>query len=65
MTVISGSKFYRDELDAIERAKYRTECWLEHSVFLERICAPEDNVSFIPLGIPTPIPGVFESPRLC
>ncbi|KAL4066709.1 hypothetical protein J3A83DRAFT_4259044 [Scleroderma citrinum] len=54
--LISGSKLYRDETDSIERAKYRTECWLEHSVFLERICAPEDNVSFTPLGIPTPIP---------
>ena len=56
----SGSKLYRDEPDLNERTKYRTECWLEHSVFLERICAPEDNVSFTPLGIPTPIPGVFK-----
>jgi len=55
----SGSKLYRDEPDPTERTKYRTECWLEHSVFLERICAPEGNVSFTPLGIPTPIPGAF------
>ncbi|KAI6025731.1 hypothetical protein F5J12DRAFT_810070 [Pisolithus orientalis] len=56
--LISGSKLYRDEPDEVERTKYRTECWLEHSVFFERICAPEDNVSFTPLAISTPIPGV-------
>ncbi|KAI6039915.1 hypothetical protein EDC04DRAFT_3003286 [Pisolithus marmoratus] len=56
--LISGSKLYRDEPDEVERTKYRTECWLEHSVFFERICAIEENVSFTPLAIPTPIPGV-------
>ncbi|KAG6333030.1 hypothetical protein ID866_6054 [Astraeus odoratus] len=54
--LISGSKLYQDEPDEFERAKYRTECWLEHSVFLERICTPEENVSFTPLDIPVPIP---------
>ncbi|KAI6143841.1 hypothetical protein EDD17DRAFT_1421986, partial [Pisolithus thermaeus] len=55
--LISGSKLYRDEPDEVERTKYRTECWLEHSVFFERICTPEENISFTPLAIPTPIPG--------
>ncbi|KAH7928309.1 hypothetical protein BV22DRAFT_1083119 [Leucogyrophana mollusca] len=55
--LISGSKLYRDEPDEYERAKYRTECWLEHSVFLERICLPDENVSFTPLKINIPIPG--------
>lgn len=55
--LISGSKLYRDEPDEVERKKYRTECWLEHSVFFERICTPEENISFTPLAISIPIPG--------
>ena len=53
----SGSKLYHDEFDDYARTKYRTECWLEHSVFHERICEPEENVSFTPLRITTPVPG--------
>lgn len=53
----SGSKLYRDEFDDHARTKYRTECWLEHSVFHERICEPDENVSFTPLKITTPVPG--------
>ncbi|KAF9223241.1 hypothetical protein BS17DRAFT_833222 [Gyrodon lividus] len=55
--LISGGKLYRDEPDAYERSKYRTECWLEHSVFNERICEPDENVSFTPLEMLTPISG--------
>ncbi|KAI9566951.1 hypothetical protein HD554DRAFT_2114150, partial [Boletus coccyginus] len=54
--LISGSKLYHDEFDDYVRAKYRTECWLEHSVFHERICEPDENVSFTPLRIATPVP---------
>ncbi|KAH7884859.1 hypothetical protein F5I97DRAFT_1892879 [Phlebopus sp. FC_14] len=54
--LVSGSKLYHEEPDGLERSKYRTECWLEHSVFLERICEPSENVSFCPLRISTPIP---------
>ncbi|KIJ62945.1 hypothetical protein HYDPIDRAFT_93593 [Hydnomerulius pinastri MD-312] len=54
--LISGSKLYRDEPGEYERSKYRTECWLEHSVFLERICEPNENISFTPLKISTPLP---------
>lgn len=53
----SGSKLYRDEFDDYARTKYRTECWLEHSVFHERICKSDENVSFTPLKITTPVPG--------
>lgn len=53
----SGSKLYRDEFDDYARTKYRTECWLEHSVFHERICEPDENVSFTPLRITMPVPG--------
>ncbi|KAH7906812.1 hypothetical protein BJ138DRAFT_1071221 [Hygrophoropsis aurantiaca] len=55
--LISGSKLYKAELDESLRAKYRTECWLEHSVFLERICDPTENVAFVPLGIQLPVLG--------
>ncbi|KIK82227.1 hypothetical protein PAXRUDRAFT_832338 [Paxillus rubicundulus Ve08.2h10] len=55
--LISGSKLYRDEPDEYERSKYRTECWLEHSVFNERICQPDENVSFTPFTTSMPIPG--------
>ncbi|EGN99365.1 hypothetical protein SERLA73DRAFT_90716 [Serpula lacrymans var. lacrymans S7.3] len=54
--LISGSKLYQREADEQERSKYRTECWLEHSVFKEYICPPEENVSFTPLKVATPIP---------
>ncbi|KAG9311103.1 hypothetical protein JVU11DRAFT_9012 [Chiua virens] len=54
--LISGSKLYRDEFDDQARTKYRTECWLEHSVFHERICEPNENVSFTPLTISMPVP---------
>ncbi|OAX41931.1 hypothetical protein K503DRAFT_734711 [Rhizopogon vinicolor AM-OR11-026] len=54
--LISGSKLYQNESDEMLRAKYRTECWLEHSVFQERICEPHENISFTPLIIPCPIP---------
>lgn len=54
--LISGSKLYQNEPDETLRAKYRTECWLEHSVFQERICGPHENISFRPLSLPCPIP---------
>ncbi|KAF8442094.1 hypothetical protein L210DRAFT_3535754 [Boletus edulis BED1] len=54
--LISGTKLYHDEFDDNVRTKYRTECWLEHSVFHERICEPDENVSFTPLKIATPVP---------
>ena len=60
----SGSKLFRDEFDDHARSKYRTECWLEHSVFHERICEPNENVSFTPLTIATPVPGTFDSTAL-
>ncbi|GJE85651.1 BRCT domain-containing protein [Phanerochaete sordida] len=55
--LVSGSKLYREEHDPVERAKYRTECWLERCLFEERICPPEDHVSFTPIPVPIPIDG--------
>jgi hypothetical protein len=53
----SGSKFYRDEEDQAARAKYRTECWLEQCMFDERLCSPDEQVTFLPLVVQTPVPG--------
>ncbi|KZP22630.1 hypothetical protein FIBSPDRAFT_787042 [Athelia psychrophila] len=55
--LVSGSKLYLDEPDSAERAKYRTECWLERCVFEERICAADEHVVFTPLTIQTPVAG--------
>jgi DNA replication regulator DPB11 len=55
----SGSKFYRDKEDQAVRAKYRTECWLEQCMFDERLCSPDEQVTFLPLVVQTPAPGKF------
>ncbi|KAK0488818.1 hypothetical protein IW261DRAFT_1414294 [Armillaria novae-zelandiae] len=54
--LVSGSKFFRSEMDQEQRMKYRTECWLERSIFEEKHCDPEAHVSFTPLGIKVPLP---------
>ncbi|KAG6900650.1 hypothetical protein C0993_006754 [Termitomyces sp. T159_Od127] len=56
--LVSGSKLYMQEADETLRGKYRTECWLERCVFQERVCPPEDHITFCPLSIPVPVPGV-------
>ncbi|KAG6853350.1 hypothetical protein C0991_005081, partial [Blastosporella zonata] len=53
--LVSGSKLYMKEADETLRGKYRTECWLERCVFQERVCPPEDHVTFLPLSIPVPV----------
>ncbi|TCD70891.1 hypothetical protein EIP91_001199 [Steccherinum ochraceum] len=55
--LVSGSKLFREEADDTLRGKYRTECWLERCMYEERICAPEEHIAFVPLGIETPVPG--------
>ncbi|KAI0327027.1 hypothetical protein GY45DRAFT_1257833 [Cubamyces sp. BRFM 1775] len=55
--LVSGSAIFRQEGDETERAKYRTECWLERCIFEERICAPEEHIAFVPLAVEAPIPG--------
>ncbi|KAF9262954.1 hypothetical protein L218DRAFT_372662 [Marasmius fiardii PR-910] len=37
--------------------RFRTECWLERCIFEERICEPNQHVSFTPIGIPCPVDG--------
>ncbi|EPQ54267.1 hypothetical protein GLOTRDRAFT_78211 [Gloeophyllum trabeum ATCC 11539] len=55
--LISGSNFYKQETDTVERAKYRTECWLERCIYEERVCAPDEKVVFTPLKIDIPVVG--------
>ncbi|EPS93530.1 hypothetical protein FOMPIDRAFT_101949 [Fomitopsis schrenkii] len=55
--LVSGGNFYRQEADEDERRKYRTECWLERCIYDERICPPDEHVSFLPLSIPIPVDG--------
>ncbi|KAJ3511371.1 hypothetical protein NLJ89_g4136 [Agrocybe chaxingu] len=55
--IVSGSKLYREEEDESLRGKYRTECWLEHCIYDERVCTPDENVAFMPLSIPIPVAG--------
>ena len=54
----SGGVFWREEGDEHERAKYRTECWVEQCIFEERICAPNEHITFTPLKVNTPVEGV-------
>ncbi|KAH9902436.1 hypothetical protein C8Q73DRAFT_3906 [Cubamyces lactineus] len=55
--LVSGSAIFRQEGDATERAKYRTECWLERCIFEERICSPAEHIAFVPLAVEAPISG--------
>ncbi|CAE7095528.1 unnamed protein product [Rhizoctonia solani] len=37
--------------------KFRTDCWVEHCIFEDRLCSPEENVTYAPLNIELPISG--------
>ncbi|KAF7313345.1 hypothetical protein HMN09_00490100 [Mycena chlorophos] len=50
-----GSNLYQRETSEL-RPRYRTECWLEQCLALERICAPDDHFTFLPLSIALPVP---------
>ncbi|KAF4571183.1 hypothetical protein EYR36_008512 [Pleurotus pulmonarius] len=56
--LVSGSKYYHDEISRTERQKYRTECWLERCMFEERIVSPSENITFAPLELQQSITGV-------
>ncbi|TBU46920.1 PITH domain-containing protein [Dichomitus squalens] len=55
--LISGSSLFRQEADEGERAKYRTECWLERCLFEERVCEAGEHVAFTPLRVQPPVRG--------
>lgn len=48
---------YLAEHNAAARERYRTECWLERCLFVDRVCVPDEHASFVPLGVPLPVPG--------
>ena len=56
-TACSGAELMKKEVTAEERHKVRTECWLERCLFESRICEVDENVTFRPLGVPTPLAG--------
>ncbi|KAI0788205.1 hypothetical protein C8Q74DRAFT_664413 [Fomes fomentarius] len=58
--LVSGSNIFRQEADEEERAKYRTECWLERCMFEERLLGPEEHIAYTPLKAEVPIPGAEE-----
>ncbi|KAG8741745.1 hypothetical protein FRC10_002523 [Ceratobasidium sp. 414] len=37
--------------------KFRTDCWVEHCIFEDRLCLPEENITYSPLKIQLPVPG--------
>ncbi|CCO29651.1 putative aminotransferase C660.12c [Rhizoctonia solani AG-1 IB] len=37
--------------------KFRTDCWVEHCIFEDRLCSPEENVTYAPLKIELPVLG--------
>ena len=53
----SGGLLWREEENENERAKYRTDCWVERCLHAERICAPDEHIAFSPLKVITPVEG--------
>ncbi|KAJ7847648.1 hypothetical protein B0H13DRAFT_2405663 [Mycena leptocephala] len=43
----SGSALYFAEHNGAARERYRTECWLERCLFVDRVCAPDEHASFV------------------
>ena len=56
LMLFSGSALYREEVDEVSRATYRTECWLERCFSERRICSADEHISFTPLKVPVNIP---------
>ncbi|KAK7053729.1 hypothetical protein R3P38DRAFT_2851788 [Favolaschia claudopus] len=54
--LVSGSPLYAAETSTNARARYRTECWLERCLFVDRICGPEEHATFVPIGVQLPVP---------
>ncbi|KAH9933592.1 uncharacterized protein BXZ73DRAFT_89727 [Epithele typhae] len=55
--LVSGSVLAQQEPDAGERAKFRTECWLERCIFEERVCDPGEHAAFAPIEAEVPVSG--------
>ncbi|KAJ7123099.1 hypothetical protein C8R44DRAFT_919020 [Mycena epipterygia] len=55
--LVGGSALYLAESSLAMRTRYRTECWIERCLFVDRLCEPEAHASFVPLGVGLPVPG--------
>ncbi|KAF7354687.1 hypothetical protein MSAN_01382400 [Mycena sanguinolenta] len=55
--LVSGSALFAAEPSTAARTQYRTECWLERCLFVDRLCAPEEHPTFVPLGVELPVAG--------
>ncbi|KAJ7062949.1 hypothetical protein C8F01DRAFT_1251743 [Mycena amicta] len=55
--LVGGSTIYLQEKSPELRPRYRTECWLEQCLSMEKICPPDEHITFLPLGIRFPVPG--------
>lgn len=53
----SGAEEMKKEAPQNEHHKFRTECWVERCIFESRICDVDENVTFQPLKVPTPLAG--------
>ena len=53
----SGTEQMSQEAPQDEHHKFRTECWVERCIFESRICEVDENVTFRPLSVPTPLAG--------
>jgi hypothetical protein len=53
----SGANLMKQETSEDEYHKFRTECWVERCIFESRICEVDENVTFRPLSVPTPLAG--------
>ena len=56
-TACSGAELMKQEAPEDEHHKFRTECWVERCIFESRICEVDENVTFRPLSVPTPLAG--------
>ncbi|ELU40634.1 PTCB-BRCT domain-containing protein [Rhizoctonia solani AG-1 IA] len=43
--------------------KFRTDCWVEHCIFEDRLCSPEENITYAPLKVELPVPGLSNDIR--
>ncbi|KAJ3847109.1 hypothetical protein EV368DRAFT_51751 [Lentinula lateritia] len=61
--LVSGSSIFASIQSPFNRDKFRTECWLEKCLYEEKLCSPDDHVTFTPVGVRCPIPS-SESVRI-
>ncbi|KAJ4496321.1 hypothetical protein C8J55DRAFT_484199 [Lentinula edodes] len=61
--LVSGSSIFASIQSPFNRDKFRTECWLEKCLYEEKLCSPDNHVTFTPVSVRCPIPS-SESVRI-